>query len=228
MNGGLKTNNDLRGKLLGSKQYGEWILASSISVILHFILFGIFYLIAGRTVVSNITLLPLQKNFITHVIMVDTIPMLPLSMNSNNKNSVSTTINISNKKREKKDSLDEEVISLDSPPEPLKDYIKEIKAKINANWSFPKRAIKEGYEGRVTILFLIDYSGTLKDISVVHSSGYKILDTAALHAISMAQPFEPFPPEFTASILKISADFNYKIAHISSSSSRGLPSTSLK
>ena len=37
--------------------------------------------------------------------------------------------------------------------------------------------------------------GSVQTIRVVHSSGHKILDDAAIRIVRLAAPFSPFPPE---------------------------------
>ncbi|NQY04376.1 MAG: TonB family protein, partial [Halieaceae bacterium] len=42
------------------------------------------------------------------------------------------------------------------------------------------------------------YDGVLEDIRVLSSSGYSVLDDAAVKIVRMAAPFAPFPNELRA------------------------------
>jgi len=41
----------------------------------------------------------------------------------------------------------------------------------------------------------VNANGTLHDVIIRRSSGYKILDDAAIHIVKLAAPFAPFPEE---------------------------------
>jgi len=69
-------------------------------------------------------------------------------------------------------------------------YIKEI---IQKNITYPETARREGWMGRVTVSFVIAHSGYAKDIKVMQSSGFRILDKSAEEAVSRSSPF-PHPP----------------------------------
>ncbi len=55
---------------------------------------------------------------------------------------------------------------------------------------YPKAARKLGYEGLVTLLVSVDAAGQVQDVTVQTSSGYSMLDEAALKAIRQWH-FEP-------------------------------------
>ena len=48
---------------------------------------------------------------------------------------------------------------------------------------YPGQAIRMGYQGTVTLQITVDASGTVSDVLVKKSSGYKILDDSALHHV---------------------------------------------
>ncbi len=48
---------------------------------------------------------------------------------------------------------------------------------------YPRIAKKEGWEGTVTLLVVVDVKGKPAEITVAKSSGHKILDNAAIHAV---------------------------------------------
>ncbi len=70
------------------------------------------------------------------------------------------------------------------------DYIKEL---INKNLTYPPMARKQGWQGLVTVSFIILESGNTKDIKIIKSSGYDVLDRDVVATIKRIQPF-PRPP----------------------------------
>ena len=48
---------------------------------------------------------------------------------------------------------------------------------------YPRIAKKEGWEGTVTLLVVVDVKGKPAEITVDKSSGHKVLDNAAIHAV---------------------------------------------
>jgi len=69
-------------------------------------------------------------------------------------------------------------------------YIKEL---VQKKAFYPKAAEMQGWEGQVTLSFIILLDGRVKDIRVVKSSGREILDKGAIEAVKIASPF-PRPP----------------------------------
>ncbi|MGI3900872.1 MAG: TonB family protein [Janthinobacterium lividum] len=56
-------------------------------------------------------------------------------------------------------------------------------------------AYSQHLKGAVSVLFTLDASGNLADVSIVQSSGDPRLDALALHWIQVAAPFPPPPPD---------------------------------
>ena len=59
----------------------------------------------------------------------------------------------------------------------------------NAQRFYPLQAIKNGIEGEAIVLLRIDERGRLLDARIARSSGYAILDQAALRAVHAAPRF---------------------------------------
>jgi protein TonB len=60
---------------------------------------------------------------------------------------------------------------------------------------YPTLAQRRGMEGKVMVRFVIDRYGNIQSVSVMESSGYAILDEAALEAVQSIGRFAPFPQE---------------------------------
>jgi protein TonB len=69
-------------------------------------------------------------------------------------------------------------------------YIRDI---IMKNLSYPNMAREMGWEGKVTVSFIIREDGSVEKVRVVQSSGFEILDKNTLDTIRKAGPF-PKPP----------------------------------
>lgn len=102
-------------------------------------------------------------------------------------------------------------ISLDTTESKYISYFKHIRDKIYLVWRYPPEAATAGISGVVRILFVINRDGSLKEVRVLESSGYSILDKAAVNAIIAAAPFGPFPKDWTEKELRIRGRFIYTL-----------------
>jgi len=68
--------------------------------------------------------------------------------------------------------------------QPRSKIIAHLQNNILKNFYYPKLAQKKNLEGKVTVGFLLHTTGYLSKIEIIHSSGYEILDNAAIKAIS--------------------------------------------
>jgi pilus assembly protein CpaC len=98
----------------------------------------------------------------------------------------------------------------DNIPEPLKDYIKDIQARILSAVYYPMDAKELGWEGTVKLSLLIAADGKLEDIYVAKSSGHRILDLAAMDAVKKQAPFPSFPLQATQYEILIEVPITYR------------------
>jgi len=61
--------------------------------------------------------------------------------------------------------------------------------------NFPAQAMREQKFGQVRLMVAINPNGSVREIEVLKSSGYRFLDEAAMRSVRLAAPFAPFPPE---------------------------------
>ena len=102
-------------------------------------------------------------------------------------------------------------ISLDTMESKYISYFKHIRDKIYLVWVYPDAAKSAGIQGVVRILFVIDRSGRLKEVRILESSGYSVLDKEAVRALYAAAPFGPFPSDWKEKELRIRARFIYHL-----------------
>ena len=70
-------------------------------------------------------------------------------------------------------------------------WVKKIERVSNLN--YPEEAKKRGFVGTLIMTVGINSEGTIKDIKIIQSSGYKSIDDAAEHLVQLSGPFEAIP-----------------------------------
>lgn len=77
-----------------------------------------------------------------------------------------------------------------------------IRDRVMASLRYPLMARRQGWSGQVMVEFTILMTGKIRDLKVVESSGFSILDQQALRAVEAAEPF-PAPPTVATITLPI-------------------------
>ena len=74
-------------------------------------------------------------------------------------------------------------------------YLERWRQKIETigNLNYPTEARNRGIEGSLQMLVTLAADGSVKQLEILKSSGYSILDDAAITTVRTASPFEPFP-----------------------------------
>ncbi len=103
------------------------------------------------------------------------------------------------------------VLSLNTSELKYSKYLLDMKRRIEFYWEYPLSSIRNGEQGRLLIDFVITRDGSVKDIRIVKSSNYPALDDAAVTAIRLASPFNPFPKDFTIEEVRVHATFEYQL-----------------
>ncbi len=73
----------------------------------------------------------------------------------------------------------------------MQTWVKKIERVSNLN--YPEEARKRGFVGTLIMTVGINSEGTIKDIKIIQSSGYKSIDDAAEHLVQLSGPFESIP-----------------------------------
>jgi len=102
-----------------------------------------------------------------------------------------------------------ETVSLNTQEFKYYSYFSHLKRKIEMAWNYPLKAQENNWGGRLNIVFTIEKNGNVSSIKLVKSSGYEILDDAAISALKYASPFNPIPESIGEDRLRISASFEY-------------------
>ncbi|MEW6571581.1 MAG: energy transducer TonB [Nitrospirota bacterium] len=89
----------------------------------------------------------------------------------------------------------------------LKESFSYIRDMIQKKVTYPRLARQMGWEGKVTVSFIVSIIGSAKDVKVVRGSGVNILDKSAMEAVKNASPF-PEPPVEAQIIIPITYKLN--------------------
>lgn len=117
----------------------------------------------------------------------------------------------SSKEYRYKNAKREATISIGTQSIKYASYMKHIKDKIQNVWVYPEEARMNGQQGRLLILFSIGKNGKLERVSLLNSSGFNSLDSAAIQAVKDASPFPPLPKRLNIDRLNIYATFSYRL-----------------
>jgi len=87
-------------------------------------------------------------------------------------------------------------VTLDTDEFKFISYNRWLKIKVESVLKYPELAALSGLQGTLYIQFDIMKDGSLGNLELLRSSGYKILDDEALRAIRNAAPFQALPDEW--------------------------------
>ena len=73
----------------------------------------------------------------------------------------------------------------------MQTWVKKIERVSNLN--YPDEAKKRGFVGTLIMTVGINVEGTIKDIKIIKSTGFKSIDDAAIHLVQISGPFENIP-----------------------------------
>jgi len=104
-------------------------------------------------------------------------------------------------------------------------YLLDWRRRLEAvgNQYYPEASIRYGMYGELRMLVVIRQDGSLEDIQVLSSSGYAVLDEAAIKIVRMAAPYAPFPPELKATTDKLEIVRTWHFQENELSSPREMP-----
>jgi len=95
-------------------------------------------------------------------------------------------------------------------PENLVSYSRAVQIKILSAVYYPKEAKDAGWGGSLRLGLNIASDGSLKDVEILQTSGYRILDDAARDAALKQAPYPPFPPQIDSEEVFIEVPVVYK------------------
>ncbi|GAB4487927.1 MAG: hypothetical protein OHK006_17720 [Thermodesulfovibrionales bacterium] len=90
-------------------------------------------------------------------------------------------------------------------------YMKKLKEKIESIWQYPPEAVRKGIYGDLKIRFTIGKDGRLRSVELARTSGYKMLDDAAIKALKDGEPYWPLPDEWGMDTYTVQGHFIYSM-----------------
>ena len=90
-------------------------------------------------------------------------------------------------------------------------YMTKLREKIESIWVFPTEALARGikFPQDLKIQFTIKKDGRLGEVRLIRTSGYKMLDDAALKALKDGEPYWPLPEEWGMETYTVLGHFVY-------------------
>ena len=85
--------------------------------------------------------------------------------------------------------------------------------------NFPEQALRDGVFGSLRLATTLKANGTIHSVKILKSSGYRVLDDAALQIVHLSSPFSPFPQEIRKDVdlLEIIRTWHFEINGLSTS-----------
>ena len=121
---------------------------------------------------------------------------LPAVSSDNLKDSALKSLKMERVLRELKSMpVDFPIASGDDLKDPFLRYSQIVQKRILGGFSYPEAAKKAGFQGTVKLSLKLSPQGDLLDAKIKETSGYRILNDAALKTAQATSPYPPFPPE---------------------------------
>jgi pilus assembly protein CpaC len=108
------------------------------------------------------------------------------------------------------EEVKERPVSAAKIPDTMSTYVWTVQNKINRAITYPRQALDAGWEGQVKLTLNIASNGQLKDIKIKDSSGYRILDDAALDVARSQAPYPPFSPQIDSQEIWVDVPIAYE------------------
>ncbi|MBD3183757.1 TonB family protein [Candidatus Poribacteria bacterium] len=94
----------------------------------------------------------------------------------------------------------------------LQKFLNDVRRKIEKNKKYPIAARDAGIEGISEVRIIILSDGRIETVDIIGSSGYDILDNAAIQSVRNSVPFPPIPEEAGKDKIEVSINLVFKIS----------------
>lgn len=93
------------------------------------------------------------------------------------------------------------------------EWVKKVERVGNLN--YPDAARREGVSGKLLLDVALNPDGSVRNITVLKSSGHAAIDEAAVRIVNLASPFPPFSPDIRkeADVLHITRTWEFSTSH---------------
>jgi len=95
----------------------------------------------------------------------------------------------------------------------MAEWVKKVERVGNLN--YPDAARREGVSGKLLLDVALNPDGSVRNITVLKSSGHTAIDDAAIRIVNLASPYPPFSPEISkeADVLHITRTWEFSTSH---------------
>lgn len=95
----------------------------------------------------------------------------------------------------------------------MAEWVKKVERVGNLN--YPDAARRAGVSGKLLLDVALNPDGSVRNISILKSSGHQVIDEAALRIVNLAAPFPPFPHEISkeADVLHITRTWEFSTSN---------------
>jgi protein TonB len=95
----------------------------------------------------------------------------------------------------------------------MAEWVKKVERVGNLN--YPSAARREGVSGKLLLDVALNPDGSVRNITVLKTSGHAAIDEAAIRIVNLAAPYPPFSPEISkeADVLHITRTWEFSTSH---------------
>jgi len=95
----------------------------------------------------------------------------------------------------------------------MSEWVKKVERVGNLN--YPDEARRAGLTGKLIMDVTMNADGTVRNISIMRTSGHKVIDEAAIRIVNLAAPFPPFPEDILkdADIMHITRTWEFSTSN---------------
>jgi protein TonB len=105
-----------------------------------------------------------------------------------------------------------DTVWLDTEHDLLISFFKRFRDNIYNVWNYPERARLHEEQGTCLLRIVVSREGTIDDVQLLESSGFRDLDEEAIRAVKKGQPYGPLPRAYPHPQLNIMAYFRYNLS----------------
>lgn len=104
-----------------------------------------------------------------------------------------------------------DTVWMDSQQDLLSSFMRRFRDNIYGVWNYPSSAAQRNQQGTCLLRITVDRRGNVTDVSLLESSGHRVLDDEAMQAVRQGASYGPLPRAYPNEDLKIMAFFQYNL-----------------
>jgi len=104
-----------------------------------------------------------------------------------------------------------DTVWLDTEQDLLNSFMRRFRDNIYLVWDYTAEALRQMQQGTLLLRITVNRQGDVKDVELLESSGYPLLDREAMDSVRQGATYGPLPRAYPHEMLKIMAFFQYGI-----------------